>query len=274
MIAADATVDRPRCFLIAFTVLALNGAVMLAAGAVHARGWIASILNLFEISAILWCAAAAGVAILWRAPVSEPATRFDMILLGFCALAAMLFVPMASTAALTALCIWAVITTPAGSPLRRAALIFLAMTTGLLWGRLLLIVGSDVFLAGEAVLVSAVTGRGGEGNMVAFDAGPGFYTVAPGCSSLQGVSLAVVLWVTVTQYFEVSLGARAWAALAGAVVVAVATNLARLSTIALFPDYFVTLHEGLGATICGWIALVGIVAVVWWTLHDALVARA
>lgn len=266
--------DRPRAFALAFVLLAANGAVTLAATAVHARGWWASVVNLFEISAILWCAAVAGAAILLAAPRDRAPRRWDIAVLALAAAAALPPFPALSAAALSGLCLWAIVTSERTTPVRRAALIFLAVTTSLLWGRLILALGSDVFLAGEGAMVSLVTGSAGTANTVAFAGGDRFFTVAPGCSSLQGVSLAVVLWVAVTQYFQMTLTPRLWATLAGMVTVTVAVNVARLSAISLFPDHFDSLHGGLGASMFGWAAFLGILAVMAIGARDALAARA
>lgn len=273
MIAADAAADRPRWFALAFAALALNGAVKLAAATIAGEGWLAASLNLFGISAILWLAGAAGLAILWRAPAAGALGRHDRILLAGAAAALLSPFPAASAAALTGLGLWASATSAPGAPLRRAALIFVAITTSLLWGRLLLAFASGPLLAGEGRVAGWLAGTGGTGNVVGFADGTVF-VVAPGCSSLQGVSLAMVFWVTVTQYFAVPLTQRAWWTLAGAVAVAVAVNWLRLAAIARYPALFDSLHIGLGATAFGWLALGGIVAVVWTGLRDALVAGA
>lgn len=269
----SAALDRPRAYALAFLLLAINSAVTLAATAVHESGWLVAVLNLFEVSAILWCAAVAGGAILLRAVPGDALRGFDIAALALACLAALLPFPALSAAALSGLCLLAVVTSDKGTPLRRAALIFLAVTTSLLWGRLLLAMGSDVFLTGEGAVVSLVTGTGGVGNTVQF-ADEGYFTVAPGCSSLQGVSLAVVLWVAVTQYFEIALKPRLWLTLAGMVTVTIAANVARLSAIALFPEHFATLHDGWGAAGFGWVAFIGILVVMGLGARHALVARA
>lgn len=272
MIAATGAADRPRWFAVAFAVLALNGGATLAATAIRGEGLAAAAFDLFGISAILWVAGAAGLAILRDAPPA-PLHRLDPAILVPAALAALVPVPAAAALALTGLAGWAIATSAPAAPLRRAAIIFLAITSSLLWGRLLLALFSGPLLSAEGWLAGSVAGTGGTGNVVEFGGG-GFYSVAPGCSSLQGVSLAAVLWVAIVQFYRMPLRAGAWLTLAAAVTATIALNVVRLAAIATWPAHFHSLHVGLGATAFGWAGLVAIVAICWIGMRGALVVRA
>lgn len=254
-------------------LLTLNGAFRLAATAVASDGAIGATLNLFGISAIIWMAIAAGVALAFAPADRTPMSGDDRAAL-FAAMAVMM-IPLASTSAasLTALALWVIVRTPRGVPLRRSAIIFLAITGSLIWGHALLTFGSDTLLGLDGWITGLVAGTGGAGNVVQFAGNAGAYFVAPGCSSLQGVSLAIVLWTAAVQYFEVPITGRAVTTLAAAMIGAIAANVGRLAAIATWPAHFDWLHSGAGAMLFGWLALILVIAAVTIGLRDALFRR-
>ena len=206
-----------------------------------------------------------------RAQRAERLKRGDRIILAGAAGAMLLPIPAASAAAITGAVLWILVTTPPPSDLRRAAFIFAAITASLLWGRLLLAMGSETFLAFDGWLVALVAGTQGTGNMIAFRGdGAGVFMVAPGCSSLQGMSLVLVLWVTITQSFRIVIGPRALATLLVAVAAAIAINVLRMAAIATWPAHFHTLHVGWGAAMFGWATLAAIVVVMLVGFRDAV----
>lgn len=254
--------SRERRFAFAFLLLVLNALTTFAAAAVVLRGWTTAVLALFDISAIVWLAVAAALAILWQAPDGNPGKRGDGPILAFAVLAALVPVPTASSAALTLIAAWLWLTSPSGSPLRRASAIAFSLTATLLWGRIMLSWGSGLFLTADARFVALIAGTRNSGNAVFFPDGTNFL-IAEGCSSLHGVSLALVLWVTVVQYFRIRVDRRAWLTLAAAVLGAVLVNGLRLATIARNPREFDYWHTGDGGAMFGWLALIVIVAVVY-----------
>lgn len=260
-------VPRERVYAFAYLLLALNALITFFEVAVLGHGWLAAVLNLFDVSAIVWLALGAGVALLWQAPVA-PARRSDLVVLGLAVLAALVPVPTLSAGALTLAALWGWRGAPPGSPLRRASLIFLSVTAFLLWGRIGLAWGAGPLLQADARFVALLSGMRSAGNAVYFADGTNFL-IAPGCSSLHGISLALILWTTVVQYFAISPGRRAWLTLALAVVGSVVVNGLRLSVIAWRPREFDYWHTGTGGALFGWLALIVIVAVVYRGLGDA-----
>src|SRR5262249_40591878 len=83
----------------------------------------------------------------------------------------------------------------------RGALILLAMTAPMLWSRLLFQIFAKIILDIDASFVSVLLGTQRTGNMVGFLDGSGYMIVLPACSSLANMSLALLCWVTITQWF-------------------------------------------------------------------------
>lgn len=259
---------RERLFAFVFLLLTLNGLAGFLALAEARAGWAWAALDLFDVSAIVWLALAAGLALLWNAADQPPARPVDWVGTCLAVIVAFIPTPVASAAMLSVVGLSAVVSGGPTSVLRRSGLIFLSLTAFLIWGRIALALGAGLLLRADAGFVSLVSGLPSSGNAVGF-AGGGRFLVAPGCSSLHEVSLALILWTTVVQYFAIASGRRAWLTLALAVVAAIAVNCARLATIAWHPRDFDYWHVGMGAAQFGWVALAAIVAVTYRGLADA-----
>jgi exosortase/archaeosortase family protein len=253
--------DRPRLFAWLLAIAALNSFAGLALSAAAADGWPSAALNLFGVSAILWVALAAGIQLLRAAPPGDPPTRLDWGVAAFGLASVALPFATISSAALTLLAGYAFLAGAPKSPLRRAAIIFLAMSGATLWGRLLLALLSHPLLDLDAFLVARLAGVEQEGNLVAFADGSGVMAVAAGCSSLQGISLALVFWATVNQWFEVPASPRAFAWLAAAVAATVAVNVLRIAALAHFPRHFDSIHSGLGWQVAAWTTMILVAAI-------------
>lgn len=249
-------------------MLAVNALPTFVGEAVYSRGWLLAVLNLFDVSAIVWLAIGAGLALLWQADDHHVPRRADWTVAGAAAIAALVPLPPLSGAVLSFVGLWGWMNSPARSPGRRAAAIFLSLSTFLFWGRVFLALGAGPLLAADAQFVSLISGLPANGNELQFADGTHF-VVAPGCSSLHGISLALILWVTAVAWFDFRLTARLRWTLAAAIVASVLVNGARLAVIAWYPRDFDFWHEGNGAAAFGWIALVAVTAVVYRGLAGA-----
>ena len=258
---AGARIDRARLFFWLFLIAALNAFAGLALSSIAVAGWLAAALNLFGVSAILWVALAAGLQLMRAAPADDPPTRLDWIVAGLGLAAVALPSATISSAALTLFALYGLATGAPGSALRRAAIVFLAVTGATLWGRLLLGLFPHPRLDLDAFLVARVAGLSQEGNVIAFADGSGAMAVAPGCSSLQGVSLALVFWATVNQWFGVPIGRRSLAWLGAAVAATVAVNVLRIAALAHFPRHFESIHTGLGWHVAAWVTMIVVAAI-------------
>lgn len=245
-------IDRERLFLWLFLIAALNALAGIALSSIAVAGWAGAALNLFGVSAILWVALAAGLQLVRAAPEGDPATRRDWVVAGAGLFAIALPSATISSAALTLFALYALATSASASPLRRAAIIFLAMSGTTLWGPFVLAMFSHPLLDLDAFFVSRVAGVAQEGNLIAFADGSGTMAVAPGCSSLQGISLALVFWAIVNQWFQVPIGRRSLAWLGAAVSATVAVNVLRIAALSHFPEHFDSIHGGIGWHVAAW----------------------
>jgi exosortase/archaeosortase family protein len=253
---------RSQLFFGVFLITTLNGFFGHALRAVEEAGLAAAAMNLFGVSAILWVALAAALALLSDRAERRPLIRGDLPVAALACLAALLPVATAASLALALVSLWVIATSPPRSPLRRAAIIFLAVTGALLWGRLMLATFSGPLLSADALFVAKLIGATHQGNTlwIGGDKWSGI-VVAPGCSSMQGMSLALVFWATVNQYFDVRFGWRpalyCLAALAGTIAV----NVLRIGAMLRWPEHLEEIHHGWGYHIAMWTTLVLVVAI-------------
>jgi exosortase/archaeosortase family protein len=224
------------------------------------EGWAYSAFNLFGISAILWLALAGGLAILRNAQ-QEPVRRMDVPVAALTLCAAILPIYSASGIALTLAASYAIGTSRRGSELRRAAIVFLAMTSTLMWGPLILGFFNGPILGVDAWLVSHFIGAPQVGNQIQFIGRQEAFVIAPGCSSFHGMSLALVFWATVNQWFRVRFAWQSLGWVAAALAATVAVNVMRIGAIARFPDRFDAIHTGWGAQLAAWTTLFLVVAI-------------
>lgn len=256
-----AIATRAQLFFGLFLVASLNAFVGIAIHTIERVGVGQAAAGLFGISAILWVALAAGLAILGEDKEPEARHRGDMVLAAAVLAAALLPAATASGVALTAASLWAIGTSPAGSLLRRAGIIFLAVTGALLWGRLALAAFSRPLLDLDALFVGQLLGVGNQGNMLWSADGATRLVVAPGCSSMQGMSLALVFWATVNQFFRVPFGWRAAGYCLAALAATVGINVLRIGAMLRWPDHLEALHHGWGFQLSMWVTLILVVAI-------------
>ncbi|MDB5698184.1 MAG: hypothetical protein JWN69_988 [Alphaproteobacteria bacterium] len=258
---AGARLARPKLFLWLFLLAISNALLGFALQFYYAHDLASSLGNLFGISAIVWVAAAAGIALLVQPALQEPVRRLDLWMAGLIAAAVLVPIGPASSGALTLLSLYAIATSARGSNLRRAAIIFLAITGMLIWGRLVLALFSGPLLDADSFLVASLFGIGRVSNFISFADGSGQFAVAPGCSSLQGMSVAIVMWALVNQCFEVPFRRAALMALLAAFMVTIAINVLRIGAIGLFPAHFDQIHTGVGWHVFSWLTLISVAGI-------------
>jgi exosortase/archaeosortase family protein len=239
----------------------LNAFFGIGEGSVKTRGWAAAAINLFDVSAILWAALAAGLAILGEDGARASPVRGDLPI-AWVALAAILTpAPVASTLALTLVSVWVIATSGPGTTLRRSGIVFLALTGALLWGRLLLTYFSRPLLDIDAIFVTSLLGADHSGNVIWSQASGARVVVAAGCSSMRGLSLALVFWAALNQYYRVPFGRRALLTCLAALAATIAVNVLRIAAMLHWPDHIEEIHSGWGWLVAMWANLVLIVAI-------------
>jgi hypothetical protein len=212
--------------------------------------------GLAGISALMWLAMYAALKIGFEDDRARLPAK-DFLVLS--AVVFLSFIPMSYAAQagllLCASCLF--VTSHRRDPSRRVSLILFALTGPLLWGRILLQLFAAPILALDAHLVGIVSGTAVEGNTVRFAGESVRMLIAGPCSSVHNMSLAIVLWTTAAALFNVRVD-REYVAIGVAMIAWMfALNVARLTSIALFPSHFIFLHHGTGATLFGWAGLIG-----------------
>ncbi|MGF9763377.1 hypothetical protein AAII07_50420 [Microvirga sp. 0TCS3.31] len=271
--AAATFVSRNELFAGLAVVGFVNGISERVSHAVADTGIAAALVSTFDISAIVWVAWVLSLVFLLRSPM-QPVSRSDWFVASVALLA--FFGPVAplSWLALAGLAIHMLRTSPHSSLLHRGAWILLAVTVPMFWSRLLFAILSDTILQGDAVLVGWLVGTPRSGNAIQLADGSGYLWIAPSCSSLANVSLAILCWVTVSKGVgrSGSLWDVGWVVLTCAAVVAI--NVTRISLIGFYPAYFDLLHGPVGATVASWLTLGITVAICLFAVRRDLPARA
>lgn len=239
-----------------------NGLIIRVSESGLARGWTAALMDTFDISPIVWVAMAMVPARL-RDSGDERVSRPDMAVGLLCLAACLVPVAQASWLAMTGLGLylaWGPTREPA---LRDGGRLLLAITIPMLWSRLLLSAFSGPVLTAEAALVAALVGTEHVENAVIYPGGSGVMWIAPTCSSLATVSLALLCWVAFMVGARSPWSARAagWGLLA--CLAAMALNVARLAILALNPAEHAVLHGPVGNAAMNWLTTAALLAVCW-----------
>ena len=212
--------------------------------------------NLAGVSAVIWMAMAAA----WK--IGSEDTRpisgsLDYAVLGVVLLLSFVPLSYAAQAGLLLSACYLLATAGRGGAARRSAIVLLALTGPLIWGRLILHLFEIPILSLDARVVGAAIGAEVHGNVVRFPGGNGQFLIGGLCSSVHNMSLAILLWTTAAMLFRIRVDRRY--VLVGVAMAALmyALNVARLSAIGLFPDSFDLLHFGAGAALFSWAGLLG-----------------
>src|SRR5215468_7085178 len=163
---------------------------------INLDGWSARAFD--RISVIEFLACFAGVSLLLRER-KEAVRTSDLAFAAIFLLLIILPVGVLSWVGVTGLSLYILLTQP-GPSVRRGAIILLAVTAPMLWSRLLFQFFANIILGIDAALVANILGTLRSGNLVRFFDDSGYMVVEPGCSSLANMSLAFLVWVTVTQW--------------------------------------------------------------------------
>ncbi|MBM1175489.1 hypothetical protein [Microvirga arabica] len=223
-------------------------------GAVLSSGITAAVLSTFQISIIVWAAFAICIRLLLQAP-TQAAQPSDWIVASGALMAFLVPVVEMSWVIISGLAIYLLVTSQGSNLLTRGAWILLAVTFPMFWSRLLFYMMSNPILEGDAVLVGWLVGTERVGNAIELADGSGYLWIAPGCSSLANVSLAILCWVTLAKARDrpSSLRDLGWVLAACAAVVGV--NVARMSLIGIYPWHYELVHGPVGGAIASWLIL-------------------
>lgn len=268
-----AAVSRNTLFAGLVLVGIANALTERVTGSILSDGPMRALLATFGISSLVWIAAFIGVVLLQRGP-PQPASVRDLVVAGAAAIAFLLPSSLTSWVTLTGLTLYLARTSPADSPAQRGAVIVLALTVPYFWSRVSFAILSDYILQFDALLVSSLIGTARVGNAIQTADGAGLIWIAPGCSSLANVSLAILCWVLFTRGLDRvrSRSDLLWCLLAAGSVIAV--NVTRIALIGIEPDSYDILHGPVGSTVAGWLTLALMVGLCAFGVRRDLLARA
>jgi len=265
--------SRAELFAIVGCVSAVNAFAGKIATAIYSQSLITAILDLGGVSAIVWFAIGTLFAISAEAsgssdapgkPAMQPADKAVACLTMFLS-----FAPLNFAAAIGLLLCgtYLAVASARGSADRRIAIVMIALTGPVIWGRFLLALMGPFLLNLDAGMAGLLAGVPVEGNVVSLRGESDVLYVALGCSSVHNMSLAILLFVTLTQFLRLRYTPLLLMTGAGAALAMATVNVLRLATLARFPQYFELVHTGWGGTVFGTISFVAAGAVIAWGIH-------
>jgi exosortase/archaeosortase family protein len=206
------------------------------------------------VSAFVWFALYAVGRIALDDAARRPASGLDRTVAGLGLLAAFVPIDWAGSFAVLAIGLYLALTGAAGTAERRLAIVLLALTGTLIWGRVLIRLVAPSILDLDAAFVGMVSGTGASGNLIGFRGG-GHFILGPACSSVHNMSLAILFWGSLGQLLGQPVTRRSLLVCLAGVATMFAGNVVRLTLIALYPAAFDWLHDGGGAQIFSWSSL-------------------
>jgi len=239
--AFRSSMSRSEYFAALCILGCINGIGSRAIQTIASYGLVEAMFSTFDVSALVWIACAIAIAFLLD-DQGDHITIIDIVVgAAFLVLVAL---PSGGTSWLgvTVLGFYLLLIAGPAISRQRGAKVLIAVAVPMLWSRLLFRFFSESILHLDASLVGRVLGTATAGNIVRFADGSGDLVILPACSSLAGLSLVVLCWVTVAQTAQHpwSMKDAVWCVLAAVSVVAV--NVTRISIMGLSEAHYEALH--------------------------------
>ena len=239
----------------------MNGFAGKIATSVFNRPPVLAIVDLGGVSAIAWFAIGSLFTMSNESAAQATATSRDRRVAGLVLFLSFLPLNFAAAIGLLLCGLYLAATSWSDAIEGRLATVMIALTGPLIWGRFLLALMGPFLLGLDAQMAGLLAGASVQGNVVAMRDGGSLY-VALGCSSVHNMSLAVLLFVTLTQRLRLRYTPLLVATGIGAALSMTAVNVLRLAALARFPQHFDLIHTGWGGTMFGLISFVAAGAVI------------
>jgi hypothetical protein len=225
-----------------------NGIALRAITTVRDVGWLKAIIGMFDVSAIVLAACAAGLWLIMGGR-EQSVARVDLVV-GVAALA-LIALPIGglSWIAVDGLALYILLFTAPNQSMRRGAVILLATTVPMFWSRLLFQFFANFILEIDASLVGRLLGTDRTGNMVRFANDSGYLVIMSPCSSLANMSLAFLCWITISEFagHRRRVSDLWWCLLAcGSVLI---INVGRLSAMGMSLRHYEAIHSQIGSAV-------------------------
>lgn len=246
--------ERTMLFGLLIVVAAINGVEPRLVSSMKA-GLPVALLSLFGVSAVIWFALYALLKLALAADCLDPVRRGDWLVMAGLLVASIFPIAIAASAAMVGAGLYLWLTTENGSPLRRVAIIVLALTGPLFWGpAVLALLGPEITRIETAVIASA-SGFRTMGNVFWAVDGQTRFVVAGACSSLANISLTLLFIATLTQLLDIPINARLVPVVVGGLAATIFVNCVRIASIGHFPQALDYLHNGGGQQLFSWASL-------------------
>lgn len=232
-------VTRGQVCAVCILALLANAVVKTVLGTLGDRGW-AALSEGLGLSWAFWLSFILCVRLAIRAEPA-PAKRADWLAAGLCLLAAASPIGPWSSGAATILGLWLLFDRSAGPGLKAAAMVLLAITVNLLWGRLLMVFFVAQIAAVDAHIVALVVHTSVQGNRVLMLDGH-HMSIIQACTSVENASVALMMFVAIVRTFRPTPRPSEWLYLAAIFAFVVALNDVRLSLMARSVEMFQLVH--------------------------------
>ena len=236
------------CVILGFT----NGIAETVQNLIASEGLKAALVESLGLSVIVWIALCVGINLILQGR-REAATLFDLVVAGIsiaCLLAPSSKLSWLVLAAFSAI-EW--FRSRPKTAERAGALIILALTVPVFWGKVLFSAFSEPLLEMDASIVGGLVGMPHVGNAIKMPGQAGELWIAAGCSSFANVSLTFLWWAVLAPFSRAKGIFRPLATCLLACVCVSALNLARISLMALQPEHYEVLHGPIGAALANWL---------------------
>jgi hypothetical protein len=250
--------DPIRLLVLAALLAAINGVSTTIFASFEGFGWRGALLDLSGVSAVFWFALYAVVTLACATPsrvaptADRPADTWVAVLV-----VALALWPSARAGAIGVLISACYLARRRDDPRARPiAVILFALSGMLVAGPLLLAFAGPALLTLDARFVGWLADVASSGTTVRFTGDHGLFVIAVPCSSVHNISLAVILWASLTQLLGFRVTPKLLALCGAAMATMVLVNGLRLATIAHYHGAFDWLHVGGGAQLFGWASLI------------------
>lgn len=254
--------DRVHWIAVAGLIAACNGMSGALFLSLRAQGIGGGILGAFGINPIFWFVLLAGAAIAFEPDDPAPMRRGDGIFIAAILLLALSPFVLAGSAGLLLASGWLLKTSERGSRGRRTGLVLLALTTSMIWGPLVLALLGDWLVALDAQFVGWLAGTSARGGLVDFTTSGNPLMIGYPCSSMHNITMAIQLWVAITQQLRLQIDFRVLMIGLAAIVANVFVNGARIAMIASNREEFNYWHDGVGGSMFAWLAVVMVAMII------------
>jgi hypothetical protein len=257
--ALSKSITRNEFFAALYVLGCANGMLGRVIQSVQFSDWEGAITGI-DINVIVLLACFAGIFMVIEKDPERLRSRDLVVAALFLVFVSLPIFPL-SWVAVTGLSFYILLFANANADRVRGALILLALTAPMLWSRLLFQIFAKPILDIDATLVSLLLGTDRTGNMVRFLDNSGYMVVLPPCSSLANMSLALLCWVTITQWVRHQWGATDVICAVLACLSVITVNVTRISLMGLSHSHYEYVHSTWGDLVTNSIMLALMVAV-------------